>query len=132
MKLEWMHFDCLNNSWLQPGHRSIYIFDDTQIDAAGWGIKRIGFIYETLIELPVEIHRGSTVETLLALAEESAATGIVTVDTPDPFLRRVIATLQTTISVEIVPPPAFVTLPSSTDLTRFSRYWRKAEPQLLA
>ncbi len=81
-----MHADCLNAGWIPSGDRAVYVFDDEQLAAAGWGLKRILFVYETLLELPVEIHRGPTVETLVTLARNHA--GITTVETPDPWLRE--------------------------------------------
>lgn len=87
-------------------------------------MKRLQFVYETLLELPVEIHRGRTAEILRA----QAATRIVTVDSPDPWLREQFQQLP----LEVLPSPAFVELSGKVDLKRFSRYWAKAEGKLLA
>lgn len=136
MRLAWLHPDCLNAAWLEPNDHAVYVFDDQQIEADGWGIKRILFVYETLLELPVEIHRGPTVETLATLAR--SCEGIVTVDSPDPWLRGRIAELRQVASVEVKPGPVFVELDGAVprnhtgDLKRFSRYWAKAERKLLA
>ncbi len=130
MKLAWLHPDCLNAVWLQPGHRAVYVFDDAQIEAAGWGLKRIMFLYETLLGLPVEIHRGPTVDTLISLAGPSGR--IVTVATPDPWLCSRIIELRQSIPVDLKPAPVFVELEEPVDLRRFSRYWAKAEGKLLA
>jgi deoxyribodipyrimidine photo-lyase len=107
-----------------------FVFDDEQLRQAGWGLKRIMFIYECLLELPVEIYRGPTVETLLALAGEQSA-GIMTVDSPDPWLREQIRKLQEHARVEVLPAPPFVELRKSVDLRRFSRYWKHAGPLLV-
>ena len=61
-KLFWMHHDCLT----EPASEAIYIFDDEQLGAAGWGLKRLMFVYECLLELPVQILRGPTAATLSA------------------------------------------------------------------
>ena len=106
------------------------MFDDEQIEAVGWGLKRILFVYETLLELPVEIHRGAIVETLANLAK--TCEGIVTVDTPDPWLRSRIAELRQVAPVEVKPRPVFVELDGTVVLKRFSQYWAKAERKLLA
>lgn len=127
MKIAWLHSDCLTANWLPPEARAAFVFDDAQIAAAGWGIKRLAFIFETLLELPVEIHRGPLVSTLASLGEP-----IVTVDTPDPWLRARIAELRQVVPVELLPAPVFVDIPGPLDLQRFSRYWRKAEGELLA
>lgn len=127
MRIAWLHSDCLTEAWCQPDDRAVYIFDDAQIAAAGWGIKRLAFLYETLLELPVEIYRGSLVATLASLGQP-----VVTVDSPDPWLRARIAELRQVVPVDVLPAPVFVELSGSPDLQRFSRYWRKAEGKLLA
>jgi hypothetical protein len=88
------------------------------------------FLYETLLELPVEIYRGPIVPTLAALAQPQGE--LTTVDTPDPWLRERIEELRQTIRVDLVPAPEFVCLEGRVDLKRFSRYWSKAEKELLA
>ncbi len=129
MKLAWMHPDCLNTDWLPPDSRAVFVFDDDYLAASGWGLKRIMFVYETLLELPVEIYRGPTVDILAQLA---AVDGIVTVDTPDPWLQARITELRGRFAVDVIPPPAFVELKGTVNLQRFSRYWNKAEAKLLA
>jgi len=130
VRLAWLHPDCLNADWLEPHDQAVYVFDDAQLEAAAWGLKRVLFIYETLLELPLNIYRGPTVETLGTLADSSE--GIVTVDTPDPWLRGRIAELRQFAAAEVKPRPVFVELEGSVDLRRFSRYWAKAERKLLA
>ena len=130
MKLAWLHPDCLSDAWIEPGQRAVNVFDDAQIDDAGWGLKRLMFLYETLLGLPVEIHRGPIVQTLAALARSHG--GVVTVATPDPWVRARIAELGQSIPVEVKQAPVFVELQEPVDLRRFSRYWAKAEGHLLA
>ena len=117
-KLFWMHHDCLT----APPHEAVYVFDDEQLRAAGWGLKRLMFVYECLLELPVEIRRGSTVAALLEFDRP-----LVTVDSPDPWIREVIRQLE----IEVLPAPTFVELKEPVDLKRFARYWKKAEALLL-
>jgi deoxyribodipyrimidine photo-lyase len=133
MRIAWLHPDCLNmnclnTDWLESADRAVFVFDDAQIEAAGWGMKRLMFLYETLRELPIEIYRGPMVETLLSLA---GAGNIVTVATPDPWLRDRIAELQKFTAVEVTQAPVFAELEEPVDLRRFSRYWAKAEGKLL-
>lgn len=130
MRIAWLHSDCLNAQWLRLGDQAVYVFDDAQLEANGWGLKRIMFLYETLLELPVEIHRGPIVPTLAALAQPHGE--LTTVDTPDPWLRERMEELRQTTRVDLVPAPEFVRLEGRVDLKRFSRYWSKAEKELLA
>ncbi len=118
-KLFWMHPDCL----CAPPCEAIFIFDDEYLKAAGWGLKRLQFVYECLLELPVEIVHGPTVETL-----KNRHAQLVTLDSPDPWLRARIRQLQ---PIEVLPAPVFVDLKEPVDLHRFSRYWRRAESRLL-
>lgn len=122
-RLFWMHTDTL----CEPPCEAVFVFDDEQIDEAQWGLKRLMFIYECLLELQVEIHRGPTVATLLRIAEARAAT-LVTVDSPDPWIRQQFGRLP----IEVLPAPQLVSLPEPVDLKRFARYWKRAEPKLLS
>ena len=127
--LFWMHSDNLCALPDTLVAEAAFIFDDEQIRQAGWGLKRIMFIYECLLELPVEIYRGPTVETLLALAGEQSA-AIITVDSPDPWVREQFSRLREHAPVEVLPLPPFVKLREPVDLRRFSRYWKQAGPLL--
>ena len=133
MKLHWLHADCLNADWLDSARGpAVFVFDDSQLDAEGWSLKRIGFVYECLLELPgVEIWRGPVAETLAQLVRERQFESILTVRTPDPWLQAQAANLgASNIRVEWITPEPFVALSGWVDLRRFSRYWRRAEPVL--
>lgn len=135
MKLHWLHTDCLNTDWLDPAQGpAVFVFDEQQLEAEQWSLKRIGFVYECLLEIPaVEIRRGPLVQTLAKLVEERQSTSIVTVRTPDPWLQAQAAALGVQdVRVEWRAPKPFVALAGRVDLGRFSRYWRKAEPLLLS
>ena len=81
----WMHDDALVGA---PAHcvHACYVFDPAAIRYHGYGMQRLGFIYETLIELPVEIYHGETVTTLLELARRSGATRVIAWSTPCPWI----------------------------------------------
>ena len=134
MTLHWLHADGLNADWIDPaGGPAVFVFDDRQLEAENWSLKRLGFVYECLLELPgVEIWRGPTAETLALLAQERHLDSILTVRTPDPWLQAQAAILgERNIRVEWITPEPLVALSGWVDLRRFSRYWRKAEPFLL-
>ena len=132
MKLHWVHTDCLSETWLADG-LAVFVFDDRQLAAEAWGLKRIGFVYECLLEMPqVEIRRGEAAATLAELAATRGLEAVVTVRTPDPWLQGQAAELAARgVRVEWVEPEPLVTLRGRLDLGRFSRYWRKAEGALL-
>ncbi len=125
-RLFWMHTDCLA---VPPCEPAVFVFDDEQIEAGQWGLKRLLFLYECLLELPVAIKRGRTVEALVALAGQD--TVVVTVSSPDPWIREQIRLIRERVAVEVLPAPEYVELPENVDLTRFSRYWKRAEKLLL-
>ena len=78
-ELIWLHPDCLaadNPAYLKyPKADALFVFDEDEIDTEQWTLKRIAFLYETLIELPAEIERGHTGLYVLS-AEERAAVEI--------------------------------------------------------
>jgi hypothetical protein len=132
MQLHWLHMECLSDAWLEPDSGpAVYVFDDAQHDVEQWGIKRIGFLYECLLELPVDLHHGDLITTLPRLAREAGCASIRTVAPLDPWLRSAIAELRRQIPVDLLEPPPFVSLSGRVDLKRFSRYWQKAEAILL-
>jgi deoxyribodipyrimidine photo-lyase len=126
----WVHGDDLSpeNAALVafPGAPSIFVFDDEVLERYRVSLKRIGFIYESLLELPVVIRRGDPASEILAFAGEHGADAIVTTPSPAPGFRRIRRSLERTLPVEIVAGPAFVP-DLDYDLGRFSRYWRTAQ-----
>jgi deoxyribodipyrimidine photo-lyase len=110
---------------------SAFIWDPDRY--AKHSLKRLVFISECLSELPTTSqHIGHTAELLTHLLATTDKKRIVTTATPDPFIRRSLDTLSRTIAVEVLPDDPFVTLTGPLDLTRFTRYWKKAEPRLQA
>jgi hypothetical protein len=132
MKLLWVHADCLHRH--SPAYRahpdspSLFVWDDGELQRAGWSLKRIGFVYECLLDLPVTIRRGDPVNEVLRFAHELQCSGVVTTASPDPRIQAQAAA----IGAQVLPLEPFVELKGKLDLGRFSRYWRKAEAALLA
>jgi hypothetical protein len=124
-KVIWVHDDALRHWWVQSP--AVYVFDDDKLRREGWSLKRIGFVYECLLELPLEIRRGDPVTQVREFQQAHGAEGIQTMDSPDPRLRQQMAEM----GAEIVADEPFVVLTGKLDLRRFSRYWAKAERALL-
>jgi hypothetical protein len=126
--LIWLHPDCLaadNPAYLKyPRAEALFVFDVAEIEAEQWTLKRIAFLYETLIELPTEIERGDVVAQLLAKTPSK----IVTVDSVNPRFQQQLRELQKAVTVEVLPAVAFVDYRGHLDLKRFSRYWKRVEP----
>ena len=101
------------------------MWDDAELQRAGWSLKGIGFIYECRLDLPVTI-RGDPVSEVCRFAQELRCAGIATMASPDPRIQAQAAAM----GAEILPLDPFVELKGKVDLARFSRYWRKAEVAL--
>ncbi len=122
----WLHDDSLRH-WYGDSP-AVYVFDDEKLKRERWSLKRIGFIYECLLELPVEIRLGDPVAEMLAFQKLHNAEQVLAMQTPDPHLQKQILKMQ----AETVPEIPFVELAGKVDLKRFSRYWAKTERALQA
>lgn len=140
----WIHGEALGptNPALQayPGRPAVFVFDaallagcsPTTGDPAGAApqavsLKRIGFLYECLLELPVSLRHGDVAAEVLAFARAHGADGIVTSAGTDPRVEAICQALEQELPVEVLAPEPFVELDGPVDLGRFSRYWRRAE-----
>jgi hypothetical protein len=95
-------------------------------------LKRIGFLYECLLELPVSLRKGEVTEEVLAFARAHHADGIVTSAGTDPRVAAICQTLEQHLPVQVLAVEPFVELEEPVDLGRFSRYWRRAEREVWA
>lgn len=125
----WLHEDALNGALLREGP-ALFVFDDEYLRLERYSLKRIAFIYECLLELPVEIERGGAVRQLLQFAARRQAAEIVTSKSPNPWIADRILELRKHLPVRVVEPEPFVKLNGAADLRRFSRYWAKVESRL--
>jgi hypothetical protein len=131
MKLIWVHPDCLHRHSAayraNPESPSIFVWDDGELKRTGWSMKRIGFVYECLLDLPVIIRRGDPLREVPRFMKEAHCQDIVTTASPDPRIRSQAQALN----AEIVPAEPFVEVKGPLDLRRFSRYWTKVAPVLI-
>ena len=132
----WMHGEALGpaNPALvaHPGAPAVFVFDRELIVQASLSLKRLGFLYECLLELPVTLRHGDVAEEVLAFARRHGADGVVTTAAVDPRFALLRERIAAQLPVQVLEPEPFVELPESVDLARFSRYWRRAEPVLWA
>jgi deoxyribodipyrimidine photo-lyase len=132
----WIHAEALaptNPALLaHPGAPAVFVFDRELIARQQLSLQRLGFLYECLLELPVTLRHGDVVEELLAFAQRHGADGISTSQAVDPRFSELRERIGAELPLEVLEPEAFVALPASADLRRFSRYWRQAEPVLWA
>lgn len=125
----WMHNYCLREDWLKGP--SVYVFDQEQLTQEQWSLKRVGFVYECLLEMPVSIRKGDPVREVVAFAAEHEADTVVTMATPDTRILQQISALRMRTKVQIIEPEPFVRVSDQVDLRRFSRYWQRVEPLII-
>jgi deoxyribodipyrimidine photo-lyase len=132
----WIHGEALgpaNPALLaHPGAPAVFVFDRKLIAQAGLSLKRLGFLYECLLELPVTLRHGDVAEEVLAFARRHEADGVVTSAAVDPRFSLLRDRIAAQLPVQVLEPEPFVELPEPVDLRRFTRYWRRAEPVLWA
>ena len=130
--LIWLHEDCLRATHplfniANTQAEACFIWDDAYFAAMHYGLKRRVFIYETLLELPVDIVPARLVDGLLAVARQSGATRIVTGKTANPLLRAACDELRGEIPVTAIADRPFVQIDAQPELKRFFKYWNKAK-----
>jgi hypothetical protein len=126
--IQWLHPDAMHI--VEAGLPAIFVFDEAEIEAEAWTLKRIQFLYETLLELPVEIVRGDVAAEVARFAQRQQAARVVAIDSVNPRFARQVKELQKTLSVEVREPEPFVAYRGHLDLKRFARYWKRVEPVL--
>ncbi len=128
----WVHGDCLDPRgpalMAYPGAPALWVWDDALLEEYRISLKRIVFLYECLLELPVTIRRGDVAAEVLAFAAEHRADGIVTAESPSPRFRTICEHMRRTLPVAVLPITPFLAYAGKLDLRRFSRYWATAEP----
>lgn len=110
-----------------PGAPALFVFDDADLREQRISLKRVMFIYECLLQLPVTIRRGDVATEVLAFAQEHNAVRIVTTDSVSPRAADICDALRKGMPagcrLESVPVEPFVPYTGHLDLKRFSRYW---------
>ena len=132
----WIHEEALGpanpalRAW--PDAPALFVFDTYWIEANRISRKRLGFLYEAALELPVTLRKGDVASEVLAFARRHEADGVVTSSAVDPRLQRILQAIETELPIAELAPDPFVELPRPPRLGRFSRYWREAEPVVWA
>jgi len=131
----WIHGDSLSpyNPAFQafPDVPAIWVWDDALLKKGKISLKRILFLYECLLELPVTICRGDVAEEVLGFVASNRANGVVTTDSPSPRFDTIFNKIEDSVPVTVLPVEPFVRYEQKLDLRRFSRYWRKVERMAL-
>ncbi|WP_193200077.1 hypothetical protein [Nostoc sp. MG11] len=127
----WVHGDCLSpyNPAIQKyaDAPAIWVWDDALIEEWQLSLKRLTFIYECLLELPVVIQRGNVAQAILAFAKEHDANLVVTTTSPSPRFNDICNEITPSLAVEVLEIEPFFEYNGYIDLKRFSRYWKVAQ-----
>jgi len=132
----WIHEEALGpanpalRAW--PDAPALFVFDTHWIEANRISRKRLGFLYEAALELPVTLRKGDVASEVLAFARRHEADGVVTSSAVDPRLQQILQAIEAELPIAELAPDPFVELPRPPQLGRFSRYWREAEPVIWA
>jgi hypothetical protein len=131
----WVHGDNLNedNPALRAyaGAPALFVWDEALLEAWAISLKRVVFIYECLLALPVAIRRGDVADEVARFAAAHGAGTVAAAGSPSPRFAEICAGLRARgLSVEIWDEAPFVELRREPDLRRFSRYWRDARRAL--
>ncbi|WP_460193036.1 hypothetical protein [Thermosynechococcus sp. FA-CM-4201] len=128
----WVHGDCLDPTApifeRYPHAPAIFVWDVALLKEWQIRLKRLVFLYECLLDLPVAMYRGEVAPLVNAFVEVHGGDRVVTMASPSPRFRAICQ--QLAYPLEILEPEPFVTLPANADLKRFFRYWKLAKPQL--
>lgn len=135
--IAWIHADNLNPHQRileeNPDIPAIFVWDDELLKQWKISFKRIVFIYECLLELPVIIRRGNVAEEVAMFAKEQGATKILTPESPSPHHTVICEAIREQIpdaKIEIVAPPPFVDYENENlNLKRHSHYWKQVKKQ---
>jgi deoxyribodipyrimidine photo-lyase len=131
----WVHGDCLAPDGpalrAYPDAPAVFVWDDALLQRRRLSLKRIVFIYECLLELPVTIVRGNVATEVTAFAAAHGARRVATSDSVSPGFAAIRRRLATALTVEVLAAAPFVPPDVPFDLRRFSRYWQRAGPLAL-
>jgi hypothetical protein len=132
----WVHGDCLSPQSpalrAYPAAPAIFVWDDELLATYRLSLKRIVFITECLLELPVRIFRGDVAEAVLTFAAAHGADAIVTTESPSPRFAVISSHLANQLPLRMLPMEPFVAVRAPLDLRRFSRYWQAVAADALS
>ena len=103
--------------------RAIHIWDDEYYRMQKYSLKRLVFIYETLLELPLEIIHGNTLDILM----EQNLDHIVIPYSGDEALKNLFSEIEKIKTVHYLSETCFVNLDRTVEFKRFFKYWNQAK-----
>jgi len=128
----WVHGDNLNLQQMAfktaPDAPSVFVWDEALVEEWQLSFKRIVFIYECLLELPVVIRKGDVADEVAAFALEHGANIILTATSPSPrhhlICQGIASKMPKGSRLEVLHDPSLVSTEDNFDVSRYSRYSR--------
>ena len=103
--------------------KAIHIWDDEYYRSQKYSLKRLVFIYETLLDLPLEIIHGKTLDIL----SEENFDDIVIPYSGDQALKNLFSKIEKIKTVHYLFETSFVNLDRTVEFKRFFKYWNQAK-----
>ena len=135
--LLWYHNDALRISHpvtLAAGEDAypFAIWDDDYLKHHDYGTHKALFVYEALYDMQVDIYHGATCETVRQLAQEKNAHSLYVAQSPDPWIKNVLAELESSFEqIYVIDDELFAKMPNDQSYKRFFKYWKKAQKTAL-
>ena len=127
----WVHGDNLNPNnpaFVQYADApAIWVWDEDLLDDYQIALKRILFMYESVLETGATVRRGNVYNEVVQFAEAHNADGIVVMDSPSPRFDGLVNKIDKRVPVKILAERPIVDHNGPYDLRRFSRYWKVAK-----
>ena len=103
--------------------KAVHIWDDEYYRRQRYSLKRLVFIYETLLELPLEIIHGNTLDILNELNLDH----VVIPFSGDQALKNLFSKIEKIKTVQYLFETSFVHLDRTQEFKRFFKYWNQAK-----
>ena len=103
--------------------KAVHIWDDEYYRSQKYSLKRLVFIYETLLDLPLEIIHGNTLDIL----SEENSDHIVIPYSGDQVLKTLFSKIEKIKTVQYLFETSFVHLDRAVEFKRFFKYWNQAK-----
>jgi deoxyribodipyrimidine photo-lyase len=135
--LVWVHGDALRpdsptfNAY--PDAPALYVWDEALLESYRLTLKRLQFLYECLLELPVDIARGDVAQQLITRTRAEKRTVIATVQSVAPKFSEIVQRLESEgFTVQIWPEEPFARHEAGFDLRSHASYYRVARKSVEA
>jgi len=131
--LVWVHGDGMNPEGpvlsAYPDAPSVWVWDEELLESYDISLKRLVFLYESLLELPVTIRRGDVAEQIIEVATENDAKVIATTPSPSPRFDAIVKKLEERFEVQVWPEAPFIAPQKPLNLGSHAKYWWPTKSQ---